>query len=107
MRKVKPVTGRRTNKFTEERGSVKQGFVKVHIVCTNYCKIHHGFQIRWLLFSLCAQKLGLLKDSDEKIGNLQEGDLPNVSSLKFKIIIFRSFNDSMNVSKTLEKNYLT
>ena len=35
----------------------------------------HGFQIRWLLILLCALKIRVLKNSDEKIRNLDEGDL--------------------------------
>ena len=35
----------------------------------------HGFYIRWLLISLWAQKQGLYETSEEKIGNLKEGDL--------------------------------
>ena len=34
------------------------------------------FFITWLLISLCAPTIGLLEDSYEKIGNLEEGDLP-------------------------------
>ena len=36
---------------------------------------NHDFYIRWLLISLCATKVGLYEIPDEKIGNLEEGDL--------------------------------
>ena len=58
----------------------------------------HGFYIRWLLISLCAPTIGLLEDSYEKIGNLEEGDLPieetnNVQRIiTFKIIVFQFFD---------------